>query len=406
MAIFNPLFDAAAWVLAAFYSFWPSYAGAIVLLTICVMTLLTPITIRSTKSMLAMRKLQPQVKRLQAEFRHDRQRLNEEMMALYRSNNANPLGGCLPLLMQSPIFIVLFQLLRGLTRRTSTLGHHAAAASAASVPASDGSLTLVPAPKLNFNPDYLNSESQLYHDLKETDEMRSWGLDLAETASSAISSGFVKGLPYIGLILLVGLLGYYQQRQISGRSSNQDQPPQARMMMKVIPIILPVISFGLPAGLVVYYVAQSFIRIGQQAFITRKYYKPVDEEEEGKTEGGELEVSGEHAASADPSEARPSGLAGRLGISKPPDPYRHGKIRPVSGPPPKPKPKPPVAKGPSPSQKAVPEKSQPKKKQNERKERKERLKKRRKRNEPPPKPTSSRVTPKGAQQRRRKKRRK
>ena len=403
MAIFNPLFDAAAWVLAAFYSFWPSYAGAIVLLTICVMTLLTPITIRSTKSMLAMRKLQPQVKRLQAEFRHDRQRLNEEMMALYRSNNANPLGGCLPLLMQSPIFIVLFQLLRGLTRRTSTLGHHAAAASA-SAPAADGSLTLVPAPKLNFNPDYLNSESQLYHDLKETDEMRSWGLDLAETASSAISSGFVKGLPYIGLILLVGVLGYYQQRQISGRSSNQDQPPQARMMMKVIPIILPVISIGLPAGLVVYYVAQSFIRIGQQAFITRKYYKPTDEEE-GETEGGELEVSGEQAAPADPREARPSGLAERLGISKPPDPYRHGKIRPVSGPPPKPKPKPPVAKVPSPSPKAIPEKSQPKRKQ-ERREQKERFKKRRRKNEPPPKPTSSRVTPKGAQQRRRKKRRK
>ena len=400
-AVFNPLFDAAAWVLAAFYSFWPSYAGAIILLTICVMTLLTPVTIRSTKSMLAMRKLQPQVKRLQAEFRHDRQRLNEEMMALYRSNNANPLGGCLPLLMQSPIFIVLFQLLRGLTRRTSTLGHHAAASASAAVPA-EGSLTLVAPPKLNFNPDYLNANSQLYHDLKETDEMRSWGLDLAETAGSAISSGFVKGLPYIGLILLVGILGYYQQRQISGRSSNQDQPPQARMMMKVIPIILPVISFGLPAGLVVYYVAQSFIRIGQQAFITRKYYKPMAEKE-GETEGEEAEVSGEQVVSADPSEDRPSGLAERLGISKQPDPYRHGKIRPVSGPPPKPKPKPPVAKGAPPSQKLSPEKSQPKKKQTERKERR---KKRRRKNEPPPKPTSSRVTPKGAQQRRRKKRRK
>ena len=327
-------------------------------------------------------------------------------MALYRSNNANPLGGCLPLLMQSPIFIVLFQLLRGLTRRTSTLGHHAAASASAVIPA-DGSVTLVAPPKLNFNPDYLNSGSQLYRDLKETDEMRSWGLDLAETAGSAISSGFVKGLPYIGLILLVGILGYYQQRQISGRSSNQDQPPQARMMMKVIPIILPVISFGLPAGLVVYYVAQSFIRIGQQAFITRKYYKPAAEEEgeaEGvEAEGGETGASGGQVVSADPNEGRPSGLGERLGISKPPDPYRHGKIRPVSGPPPKPKPKPPAAKGPPPSQKASPEKSQPKKKQ---KELKERRKKRRRKNEPPPKPTSSRVTPKGAQQRRRKKRRK
>lgn len=393
MAIFNPLFDAGAWALAFFYSFWPSYAGAIVLLTVCVMTLLTPITIRSTKSMLAMRKLQPQVKRLQAEFRHDRQRLNEEMMALYRSNNVNPLGGCLPLLMQSPVFIVLFWLLRGLARRTSNLGHHAAAAAAGAARA-DGQLALVDAPKLNFNPDYLNADSQLYKDLVATNEMRSWGLDLAETAGSAISSGFVRGLPYIGLILLVALLGYYQQRQISGRSSSLPQTPQARLMMKVIPIILPVISFGLPAGLVVYYVAQSFIRIGQQAFITRKFYKPGTDEEPGSEN-----EAGEDVVSPAPDEEPSGGLGERLGLSKPPDPYRHGRIRPVSGPPPKPKPKPPALKTPPPPPKPVPEKQQPKKKP------KESSRKRKKKNEPPPKPTSSRVTPKGAQQRRSKKRR-
>ena len=128
---FEPLMRLVARVLSFLYDVWPSYSGAIVLLTVCVMTILTPVTIRSTKSMLAMRRLAPQTKRLQAEYRHDRQKMNEEVMALYRSNNVNPLGGCLPLLMQSPVFLALFYVLRGLTRRTSVLGWSAGQAGAA-----------------------------------------------------------------------------------------------------------------------------------------------------------------------------------------------------------------------------------------------------------------------------------
>ena len=136
---FNPLMTLVARVLSFFYDLWPSYSGAIVLLTVAVMTILTPVTIRSTKSMLAMRRLAPEVKRLQAEYRHDRQRMNEEVMALYRSNSVNPLGGCLPLLMQSPIFISLFYVLRGLTRRTSVLGWSSgqAGATCATAPGAD-----------------------------------------------------------------------------------------------------------------------------------------------------------------------------------------------------------------------------------------------------------------------------
>ena len=73
---FSPLLTLSARVLSFFYDVWPSYAGAILLLTVCVMTVLTPITIRSTKSMLARRRLAPQVKELQAQYRHDRQKMN------------------------------------------------------------------------------------------------------------------------------------------------------------------------------------------------------------------------------------------------------------------------------------------------------------------------------------------
>ena len=403
--IFEPLLTLVARVLAFFYDLWPNYAGAILLLTICVMTLLTPITIRSTKSMLAMRRLAPQTKRIQAEFRHDRQRMNEEVMALYRSNNVNPLGGCLPLLMQSPIFIALFQLLRGLTRRVSTMGWSSgqAGADCASGSVAECDPRLGDAPKQMFNPDYLSADSRLYQDLAATTEMRAWGLDLAESASSALGNSFVSGLPYLGMIALVAGLGYYQQRQISGRMTADEQTPQARMMMRIIPIFLPIISFSLSAGLVLYYNAQSLIRIGQQAMITRRLYRPFAEEQAALKEREEAADSGdETAAVPEPKpQSEPQGLGAKLGLTSPPDPRRHGRQRPTSGEAPKAKPLPPAVRSTSrePARKDAARSKSPQQATKADRSRSKEPKRRSKRDaEPPPKPASSRVTPKGAKQ--------
>lgn len=412
--VFDPLLTLSARVLAFFYDVWPSYAGSILLLTACVMAVLTPITIRSTKSMLAMRRLAPQVKELQAQYRHDRQKMNEEMMALYRANNANPLGGCLPLLMQSPVFIALFQLLRGLTRRTSVLGWSSgqAAATCAAAPGASCDPQLVSAPKQTFNPDYLNPDSRLYQDLVVSTEMKAWGFDLAESASSALRASFVSGLPYLGMILLVAGLGYYQQRQISGRMSAEEQTPQARMMMRIIPIFLPIISFSLSAGLVLYYNAQSVIRIGQQALITRRYYRPFAEEEAARKAAlEEAAERGEEPPPPKPPE-EPRGLGERLGLVSPPDPRRHGRERPVSGTGPKAKPVPPAARAAPPrpagesaresarsgTARAAPARGRGDRSSRAPRERPNRRSK--KKDAPPPRPVPSRVTPKGAQQRR------
>ena len=409
--VFDPLMTLVARVLSFFYDVWPSYSGAIVLLTVCVMTILTPITIRSTKSMLAMRRLAPEVKRLQAEYRHDRQRMNEEVMALYRSNSVNPLGGCLPLLMQSPIFIALFYVLRGLTRRTSVLGWSSgqAAAACASSPGADCAPQLVSAPKQTFNPDYLNPDSRLYQDLVVSTEMRGWGLDLAETASSALGNSFVSGLPYLGMIILVAGLGYYQQRQISGRMSAEEQTPQARMMMRIIPIMLPIISFSLSAGLVLYYNAQSIIRIGQQAIITRRLYRPFAEEQAARKAAEEAVERGEEPEPEPvrPPEA-PRGLAERLGLVSAPDPMRHGRQRPVSGAAPKPKSVPPTAKAapprparePSPRSAGKPGAARAQATRPDRGKGEGTNRRSKKKDVPPPKPVPSRVTPKGAKQQR------
>src|SRR5436305_4810828 len=110
-AIAKPL----ASLLAFFYGLVPNYGIAIILLTIVVMLVLTPFTVKSTRSVLAMQRLQPEIKRLQQQHKNDRQALNEAMMAFYKEHNVNPLGGCLPMLLQMPVFFALYEAIRGLT---------------------------------------------------------------------------------------------------------------------------------------------------------------------------------------------------------------------------------------------------------------------------------------------------
>src|SRR3954452_8580686 len=113
--MFNSLARPLASLLAFFYSLIPSYMVAIVLLTLAIMLLLTPLTVKSTRSMLAMQRLQPEIKRLQQQHKNDRQALNEAMMAFYKEHNVNPLGGCLPMLLQMPVFFGLYEAIRGVT---------------------------------------------------------------------------------------------------------------------------------------------------------------------------------------------------------------------------------------------------------------------------------------------------
>ena len=80
------------------------------------MVIVTPLTLKGTRSMIAMQQLQPELKKLQVKYKDDRQKLNEEMMKFYKEHNINPVGGCLPLLVQMPVFIVLYRVLHGLTQ--------------------------------------------------------------------------------------------------------------------------------------------------------------------------------------------------------------------------------------------------------------------------------------------------
>lgn len=270
------MYELIARPLQFFYELWPNYAGAISLLTLTIMVLLLPLTLKGTRSMLAMQKLQPELKKLQAKHKDDRQALNEAMMAFYKENNINPVSGCLPLLLQMPVFFILYQTLYQLINRQS-FGFDMGSAVARSATGVDGGAGAGVWERFgNFDPNYIEESSQLYQDLSSSRTMESFGIDLAESASRAIGQGAGHAFPYIVMILAVTATSYYQQRQISGRNPNAEVNPQQQMLMRILPLFFAFISFTLPAFIVVYFLVSNLFRIGQQALITRTMYRDDD----------------------------------------------------------------------------------------------------------------------------------
>jgi len=266
--MFNLIFDSIAGLVAWFYSIWPSYGMSVAFLTLAVMVFVTPLTLKSTKSMLQMQRLQPELKAIQTRYKDDRQKMNEELMAFYQANGINPLGGCLPMIIQMPVFLVLFRVVRGLTRRATDVGDQFGWV----VGGGQG----IPSIEHVFDPDNVNHSSDLYKSLSNSHEMVSWGMDLSRSAQDVMRDSLVSALPFFILIGLVLVSSIYQQKQIQGRNTGAQVNPQQQMIMKVMPYMLPVFSFTMPAALVVYFVISNVYRIGQQGYITRSLYSGDD----------------------------------------------------------------------------------------------------------------------------------
>src|ERR687898_2033279 len=231
----DPLYNAFGAVLAFFYAIVPNLGVAIILLTITVMLVLFPLTAKSARSMLAMQRLQPEMKRLQAKYKGDRQKLNEEMIKLYQEHKVNPLGGCLPLLVQMPVFFALFHVLRHI-----------------------GSTT----PKGSaLNTAFLAAE-------KAGHGLEFLGMDLSLQPTDN-HGDLISALPYYILVGLVFLTGFMQSRQ-SQRNAPPGQNPQMQMITKVLPIAFGAFSLFFPAGLVLYFLVSNLWRLGQQELIMRK----------------------------------------------------------------------------------------------------------------------------------------
>jgi YidC/Oxa1 family membrane protein insertase len=239
------MFTPFAWLIDTFYGWTHNYVFAISLVALAIMIIIAPLTMKSTKGMLEMQRLQPEMKKLQQQYKGDRQMLNQEMMKLYSDHKVNPLASCLPLLAQMPVFIIMFQVLTGLTRMGD-----------------DGT----------FNPDYISKSSDLYRALDPAREMLSFGLDLHLSPSEAMQADFVKGIPYALLIVALGGLFFIQQRMVASRTSSPTMSPTQAKIMQYLPVAFAIFQVFLPTALVVYYMVQAIFRILQQGYITRRFY--------------------------------------------------------------------------------------------------------------------------------------
>ncbi|AGW14710.1 membrane protein insertase YidC [Megalodesulfovibrio gigas] len=194
-----------------FYSLVGNYGVAIILLTVCVKILFWPLSAKSYKSMEQMKKLQPMMAKIREKHGDDRQKMNEEMMSLYKTYKVNPAGGCLPMLLQIPVFIGLYQALLG-------------------------AIQLRHAPFISHVP---------FTDLV-------WLADLSAKD------------PYYVTPLVMGATMFLQQKL----SPPPGDPTQAKIMM-LMPVIFTFMFLNFPAGLVVYWLVNNVLSIAQQKWMLR-----------------------------------------------------------------------------------------------------------------------------------------
>jgi YidC/Oxa1 family membrane protein insertase len=206
------------------------------------------------------------MRKLQAQYRNDRTKLNEEMMKLYQEHKVNPLSSCLPLLAQMPVFIIMFRVLTGLTYKPS----------GASEVIANGVLAAADEPtsnSLGFVPRYISNSTDMFQSLFGQQEMKSFGIDLAISPAEALGESLGTGLIYALLVVILGGLYFLQQRMVAARAAvSPTMSPAQQKLMQYLPVAFAIFQIFFLTGLVIYYSAQAVLRIGQQAYITRRFY--------------------------------------------------------------------------------------------------------------------------------------
>jgi YidC/Oxa1 family membrane protein insertase len=222
------------------HGFTGSWGLAIITLTLIVRLMLHPLTKKQMSSMQKMQKLQPRIKMLQEKYKDDKETLNREMMALYRENKVNPAAGCFPLLVQLPVFILLYRVLTQYDfSGVSFLGIQL-----------DGSV--------------LSTVAQAVGLVIEKEQLGIMAVGYAVMANPA-------GLMNIGVYLAnslllagIGFLTWYQQ-QLSSTGN-----PQMAMMNWFMPLFLTFICLSLPGGVLLYWGVSSLLGVIQQIVMSKK----------------------------------------------------------------------------------------------------------------------------------------
>ena len=228
-------------ILEFFYGLTNSFGLAIVLLTIAVRIVLYPLNQKQMTSMQQMQKIQPRLKVLQEKYANDKEKLNQETMRLYKENKVNPAAGCLPLLVQLPILILLFNVLRTYDfAGTSFMGIILGSSTTAGLAQAVG---------------------------VAADPTGNYGVMSVLTGILKNPAGLSNAGLYIGnLILLISIsfLTWAQQKLSSGTN------PQMAMMNTIMPFFMAFICLSMPGGVMLYWGLSSLMGVVQQYFVMSK----------------------------------------------------------------------------------------------------------------------------------------
>jgi YidC/Oxa1 family membrane protein insertase len=208
-----------------------SYWFSIVMLTIAVRILLIPLTVKQVRSTRVMQELAPEIKKLQAKHKNDKQKLNEEMMALYKERGFNPMAGCWPLLAQMPFFFALYQ--------------------------------VIYAKEIAGGPNVLIGKTFFGVPLQQH-WLQLPGWDKIFSAA---------GLTILVLTTTMALTTYISQRQLMSKQTAEVNPQQ-QMIMKIMPLMFFVFAVNVPLAVIIYWVTTNFWSVGQQYMLLRSAPAP------------------------------------------------------------------------------------------------------------------------------------
>ncbi|OUO34461.1 YidC/Oxa1 family membrane protein insertase [Olsenella sp. An290] len=227
------------WVLASIEGFVGDWGLAVIILTVIIRLILTPLMAHSTKSTVRMQLVQPKLQEIQERYADDPVRLSEEMRKVYAEMKFNPLGGCLPILLQMPVFFGLFTV-------------------AKQVPADASFFGILP------------SISQ-------------------SVATVLQNSGWVAAVPYILFDVLFGVLTFIPM-VMSVKTQSESQRTQTMTMGGVMALMMLWFGWGVPAAVLLYYVSSSLWQVVQQKVITQRITEKAKREAELEAANKPIEV--------------------------------------------------------------------------------------------------------------------
>jgi YidC/Oxa1 family membrane protein insertase len=224
------LFD----VLQLLYGVVHDYGFAIILLTVAIRVLLLPLTVKQTKSMYELQRIQPKIKELQEKYKNNKEKLQEETLKFYQENKVNPFGGCLPMLLQMPIFFALFRMLGTAGETPGLFPQHIQTLSDSAAAAASRFWIIIP--------DITLSAGQVYK-----------------------GDGLTAAIPYIVFVLLFGASTLVPQLLQPGAQAQQKQ------MSYMMSAMMLFFGWSVSAGVVLYWVTQGLLGVIQQLIQTKIY---------------------------------------------------------------------------------------------------------------------------------------